>query len=186
MTITKARAQQRAFWIIDKSRDGLGFSKRRLEVRDYAQLMGWDNKSQTQYLGIKQFHCSRNPMAPLRARLKGDTLPWLSDSQLLAGLGNSFSVPVFQAIAENMLKCFNGLKMSSDSEDSDSDSVAPVKKYRKKSSVGQGEQFTCRTAPVKKQKLPQYRKISGYEETVDQQTALERDAKCQRRFKTTK
>ena len=186
-TITKARAGQRAFWIIDKLKDGLGFSKRRLEVRDYATLMGWDNKSQTQYLGIdKQFHCSRNPMAPLPARLKGDTLPQLSQSQLLAGLGNSFSVPVFQAIAENMLKCFNGLKMSSDSEDSDSDSVAPVKKYRNKGSVGQCEHFTFHTAPIKKQKLPQYRKISGYEETIDQQTALERDAKCQRRFKTTK
>ena len=42
MTITQSRAQNKAFWIIDKSRDGLGFSKRRLTVRDYAQLMGWD------------------------------------------------------------------------------------------------------------------------------------------------
>ena len=196
MTITKARAQQRAFWIIDKSRDGLGFSKRRLEVRDYAQLMGWDNKSQTQYLGIdKQFHCSRNPMAPLPARLKGDTLPQLSQSQLLAALGNSFSVPVFQAIAENMLKCFNGQKVKSDSEDSDSDSEGPpVMKgtlvssepcsNNNKGSVGQCEHF--RTAPVKKQKLSQYRKIASFEAAIDQQTALERDAKCQRGFKYTK
>ena len=36
MTITKSRAQSRAYWIIDKSKDGLGFSKRRLTVRDYA------------------------------------------------------------------------------------------------------------------------------------------------------
>ena len=49
----------------------------------------------------------------------------LSQGQLLAGLGNSFSVPVFQAIAENILKCFNGQKVNSDSEDSDSDSERP-------------------------------------------------------------
>ena len=30
-------------------------------------------------------------------------------------------MPVFQAIAENMLKCFNGLKAKSDFDDSDSD-----------------------------------------------------------------
>ena len=123
MTITKNRAQSRAFWIIDKSRDGLGFSKRRLTVRDYAQLMGWDKKSQTQYLGIDQFHCPRNANQPLPARLKGvEYGSKLSQSQLLAGLGNSFSVPVFQAIAENILKCFNGQKVNSDDEDSDSDS----------------------------------------------------------------
>ena len=92
----------------NKSKDGLGFSKRRPNVRDYAQLMGWDNKSQTQYLDI-----SRNSNQALRSNL--------SQSQLLAGLGNSFSVPVFQAIAENMLKCFNGLKVNSDFDDSDSD-----------------------------------------------------------------
>jgi len=34
-------------------------------------------------------------------------------------------VPVFQAIAENILKCFNGQKVNSDSEDSDSDSEGP-------------------------------------------------------------
>jgi DNA-cytosine methyltransferase len=183
-TITKARAGQRAFWIIDKLKDGLGFSKRRLEVRDYAQLMGWDNKSQTQYLGIdKQFHCSRNPMAPLPARLKGDTLPQLSQSQLLAALGNSFSVPVFQAIAENMLKCFNGQKVKSDSEDSDSDSGGPTRSVNGVS-VGQCEHFRC--TPVKKQKLSQDRKINSFEAAIDQQTALERDAKCQRGFKYTK
>ena len=47
----------------------------------------------------------------------------LSQAQLLAGLGNSFSVPVFSAIAENILKCFNGQKVDSDSEDSDSDGL---------------------------------------------------------------
>jgi len=185
-TITKARAGQRAFWIIDKLKDGLGFSKRRLEVRDYATLMGWDNKSQTQYLGIdKQFHCSRNPMAPLPARLKGDTLPQLSQSQLLAALGNSFSVPVFQAIAENMLKCFNGQKVKSDSEDSDSDSGGPPVMKGTRSvnavSVGQCEHFRC--TPVKKQKLSQDRKINSFEAAIDQQTALAADAKCQRGFK---
>lgn len=192
MTITKARAQQRAFWIIDKSRDGLGFSKRRLEVCDYAQLMGWDNKSQTQYLGIKQFHCPRNANQPLPARLKGvEYGSKLSQSQLLAGLGNSFSVPVFQAIAQNMLKCFNGQKVKSDSEDSDSDSEGPPGlmtepdecSNNNKGSVGQCEHIRF---PVKKQKLSQYRKISSFEAAIDQQTALERDAKCQRGFKYTK
>ena len=121
MTITKSRAQARAFWIIDKSRDG-SFSKRRLTVRDYAQLMGWDKKSQTHYLAIDQFHCPRNANQPLPVPLKGVKYgSKLSQAQLLAGLGNSFSVPVFQAIAENILKCFNGQKVNSDSEDSDSD-----------------------------------------------------------------
>ena len=91
-----------------KKKDGLGFAKRRLNLRDYAQLQGWDKKSQTQYLDIP-----RNSNQALRSNL--------SQSQLLAALGNSFSVPVFQAIAENMLKCFNGLKAKSDFDDSDSD-----------------------------------------------------------------
>ena len=83
-------------------------------------------KSQTQYLGIDQFHCPRNANQPFPARLKGvEYGSKLSQSQLLAGLGNSFSVPVFQAIAENILKCFNGQKVNSDSEDSDSDSEGP-------------------------------------------------------------
>ena len=124
MTITKSRAQARAFWIID--RDGSVFSKRRLTVRDYAQLQGWDKKSQTHYLAIDQFHCPRNANQPLPVLLKGVNYgSKLSQAQLLAGLGNSFSVPVFQAIAENILKCFNGQKVNSDSEDSDSDSERP-------------------------------------------------------------
>ena len=121
-TITKSRAQARAFWIIDRSRDGSGFSKRRLTVRDYASLMGWDKKSQTQYLAIEQFHCPKNANEPLPKCLKGVKYgSKLSQAQLLAGLGNSFSVPVFSAIAENILKCFSGQKVDSDSEDSDSD-----------------------------------------------------------------
>ena len=120
MTITKSRAQARAFWIIDRSRDGSGFSKRRLAVCDYASLMGWDKKSQTHYLGINQFHCPRNANQPLPVLLKGVNYgSKLSQAQLLAGLGNSFSVPVFSAITENMLKCFTG-QVNSDSEDSDS------------------------------------------------------------------
>ena len=196
MTITKSRAQQRAFWIIDKSRDGLGFSKRRLTVRDYAQLMGWDKKSQTQYLGIDQFHCPRNANQPLPARLKGvEYGSQLSQSQLLAGLGNSFSVPVFQAIAENMLKCFNGQKVNSDSEDSDSDSEGPPGLMTEpdereeccsddnESSVDQYEHVHT---PVKKQKLSHYcRKSSSFEAAIDEQTALERDTKYQRVSNTT-
>ena len=85
--------------------------------------MGWDKTSQTQYLGIDQFHCPRNDSQQLPVRIKGISYgSKLSQSQLLAALGNSFSVPVFQDIAENILKCFNGHPLSSDSEDSDSDS----------------------------------------------------------------
>ena len=127
MTITKSRAQARAFWIIGKSRDG-SFSKRRLTVRDYAQLMGWDKKSQTHYLAIDQFHCPRNANQIVPSSSKLSFVKYgskLSQAQLLAGLGNSFRVPVFQAIAENILKCFNGQKVNSDSEDSDSDSEGP-------------------------------------------------------------
>ena len=61
-TITKARAGGRAFWIINK--DASGLSKRRLEVGDYAQLMGWDKKSQKNYLGI-------DPDNRLPVRLQG-------------------------------------------------------------------------------------------------------------------
>ena len=122
MTITKSRAQQRAFWIIDKCKDG-SLTKRRLNIRDYAQLMGWDKKSQTHYLGIDQFHCPRNDSQPLPVRIKGVSYgSKLSQSQLLAALGNSFSVAVFQAIAEGLLRCFSGQPLSSDSENSDSDS----------------------------------------------------------------
>ena len=107
----------------------------------------------------------------------------LSQSQLLAGLGNSFSVPVFQAIAENILKCFNGQKVNSDSEDSDSDSegppglmIEPDQWEECRSSVpdkGSVDQFHT---PVKKRKV-------HWEETIDEQAALERDAKYQRGFK---
>ena len=121
MTITKSRAQSRAFWIIDKCKDG-SLTKRRLTVRDYAQLMGWDKKSQTQYLGIDQFHCPRNDSQPLPVRIKGVSYgSKLSQSQLLAALGNSFSVPVFQAIVEGLLRCFSGHPPSDSDSDSDSD-----------------------------------------------------------------
>ena len=188
MTITKSRAQSRAFWIINKSRDGLGFSKRRLTVRDYAQLMGWDKKSQTQYLGIDQFHCPRNANQPLSAPLKGvEYGSKLSQCQLLAGLGNSFSVPVFQAIAGNMLKCFNGQKVNSDSEDSDSDSEGPpglmTEPDERKECCSDDDEGSVHT-PVKKQKLSHYcRKSSSFEAAIDEQTALERDARYQRVFK---
>ena len=186
-TITKSRAQARAFWIIDRSRDGSGFSKRRLTVRDYASLMGWDKKSQTQYLAIEQFHCPRNANQPLPVRLKGvEYGSKLSQSQLLAGLGNSFSVPVFQAIAENILKCFNGQKVNSDSEDSVSDewSTDEWEECCSNDNKGSVDQYEHVHTPVKKQKLSHYcRKSKSFEAAIDEQTALERDAKYQRGFK---
>ena len=191
MTITKSRAQSRAFWIIDKSRDGLEFSKRRFTVRDYAQLMGWVKNSQKQYLGINQFHCPRNANQPLPARLKGVKYgSKLSQSQLLAGLGNSFSVPVFQAIAENMPKCFNGQKVNSDSEDSDSDSVGASNDD--KIPVHQEENFHT---PIKKRRntvsfplsyFHHGRKANHLEAAIDEQTALERDAKYNSKVMTSR
>ena len=162
MTITKSRAQSRAFWII--GRDASGFTKRRLVAKDYAQLMGWDKKSQQQYLGINRFHRPSN--ANLKgAKLKGlDYGSALSQTQLLGALGNSFSVPVFEAIAENVLKCFSGQKVNSDSEASDSDSdsmpglVSDSDELCEQCSDGDKGSVDL---PVKKPKLSQYRVSKG-------------------------
>ena len=60
-------------------------NKRRLGVADYAALQGWDNGTMKNYLKIHSL--SRQ----------------LSDAQLLAALGNGFSVSVFEAIFQNLL-----------------------------------------------------------------------------------
>ena len=65
-TITKSRAKAQAFWLIDKacSKGSLTeghFVKRRLDVKDYAALQGWDPDAQKNYLkfGRKKTNCSQ-------------------------------------------------------------------------------------------------------------------------------
>ena len=82
-TITRTRARSRGFWLINRGPNGM--NKRRLGVADYAALQGWDNGTMKNYLKIHSL--SRQ----------------LSDAQLLAALGNGFSVSVFEAIFQNLL-----------------------------------------------------------------------------------
>ena len=111
---------------------------------------------------------------PFPACLKGvEYGSKLSQSQLLAGLGNAFSVPVFQATAENILKCFNGQKVNSDSDsDSDSDSEGPWEEHCSDHYNSSVDQFHT---PVKKRKFPHASgKSSSLEAAVDEHSALEK------------
>ena len=125
---------------------------------------------------IASYHQPTNQ--PLPVCLKGVKYgSKLSESQLPAGLGNSFSVPVFKEIAENMLKCFNGQKVNSDSEDSDSDSVeedneGSVEVRCSDNNKGSIDQYERVHTPVKKQKLSHYcgtRKQTALEAAIDEQ-----------------
>jgi len=84
-TVTKTRAKGQAFWIIDKG-PGQSFAKRRLDVKDYAALQGWDTDAQKNYLKIGSNR-------------------FLTDSELREALGNGFNMAVFEAILQKLLHC---------------------------------------------------------------------------------
>ena len=100
-------------------------------------------------------------------------------------------MPVFKEIAENMLKCFNGQKVTSDSEDSDSDSEGPgpmtepnVQKEccsdDEDGSYVQSDSDGFHT-PLKKHKLSHYHRkkspMPSREAATNLQRVLVRDAK---------
>ena len=115
-TITKSMAKAQAFWLIDKacSKGSLTeghFVKRRLDVKDYAALQGWDADAQKNYLKI-----GRNKL--------------LTDSELREALGNGFNMAVVETIIQKLLQCHleatEAIHAESVSdEESDPDTVSP-------------------------------------------------------------